>query len=182
MKRRAKRYQHPTLFISGNVAHRVPLFQLWPRANAIFIQTLDFYRRKYRFLLHGYVVMPDHYHLLLTVQPGTSLVDLLRDFKSYVGKETVRGLRRANHTKVLERFHLSTPVRRRKDLRYHVLQSDNDIVEVFSPAILRRKLQYMHANPVKKGLVAQIADWKYSSWRAYESGEPSPLAVDRIEF
>ena len=49
MRRRSKRYEYPTLFISGNIAHRIPLFTLCPEANEIFLANLNFYRRKYEF-------------------------------------------------------------------------------------------------------------------------------------
>ena len=181
MKRRRKNYEHLTLFITGNVAHRVPLFRLWPEANKIFIDNLDFYRRKYGFLVYGYVVMPDHYHLLVALKPGTSLNNLLRDFKSFVGRQIVEGLDQSRRTDLLERFRVNVQPRRRKDAQHQVLQYDNDIVEVFTPRILRGKLQYMHNNPVKKGLVGQPSEWKYSSWRAYELGAEVPIRIDKFD-
>lgn len=179
MRRRSKRYEHPTLFISGNVARRVPLFRLWPEANEIFLGNLIFYRKKYGFLLRGYVLMPDHY--LLTLKPGTSLVSLLRDFKSFVGKQIVNRLQVSDRFDLLQRFRIGVPPRRRKDPQYRILQADNNIVEVFTPEILRGKLQYMHNNPVKKGLVGQPGEWEYSSWGTYELGEETPVRIDRVD-
>jgi putative transposase len=180
MRRRSKCYEHPTLFISGSVVGRVSLFRQWPKANESFTDSLDFCRNKYGFRLHGYVLMPDHYHLLLTLKAGTSLSDLLRDFKSYVGKTIVEHLRESGEVALLKAFRIATHPRRRKDPRYHVLQADNDIVEVLTERILHGKLEYMHNNPVKKGLVAQPGDWRYSSWRAYELREETPLRIDKI--
>jgi REP element-mobilizing transposase RayT len=180
MRRRHKRYEHATLFISGNVSHRVPLFRVWPKANEIFLENLEFYRNKYGFQLRGYVLMPDHYHLLVTLKEGTSLANLLRDFKSSVGKQVVEGLSQSQRTELLERFRLPSSPRRRKDARYRVLQYDNYIVEVFTPRILCGKLEYMHSNPVKKGLTERPGDWEYSSWSAYELDKQAPLRVDRF--
>ena len=44
----------------------------------------------------------------------------------------------------------------------------------------RDKLDYMHNNPVKGGLVAQPGDWPWSSWRFYYLGDRSILALDRM--
>lgn len=181
MKRRSKHYQHPTLFISGNVARRIPLFRLWPEANKIFTDNFDFYRGKYGFQLRGYVLMPDHYHLLVTLKSGTALTALLRDFKSSVGRQIVDSLKRSNQTELLERFRLHAAPRRRKDPHHQILQYDNDIVEVFTPRILLGKLRYMHNNPVTKGLVVQPGEWEYSSWCAYELGQENPIRIDRID-
>lgn len=180
MKRRGKIYEHPTLFVSGNVARRVPLFRLFPQANEIFLSNLDFYRKKYSFLLHGYVLMPDHYHLLMTVRPATSMVDLLRDFKSFVGKQVVDSLKEVGPHGLLKRFKLAAPPRRHKDPSYGVLQYDNDIIEVFTPSVVRGKLEYMHNNPVKQGLVSRPGEWEYSSFLAYVKGSRTPIRIDKI--
>ncbi len=181
MKRRSKQYEHSTLFISGNVSNRVPLFTLFPEANQVFLSTLEFCRQKYGFALHGFVIMPDHYHLLVTVKPGTSLPSLLRDFKSFVGKTVVERLARAGCNTLLERFRLAQPLRRRKDPAYRVLQYDNDVLEVYSPRVAWDKIEYMHANPVKKGLARTPSEWHYSSWGAYSQGGQTSIPVDRIE-
>ena len=43
------------------------------------------------------------------------------------------------------------------------------------------KLNYMHANPVKRGLVKMPGDWPWSSWRFYNLGDDSLLAMDYVE-
>lgn len=180
MKRRSKRYEHPTLFISGNVSRRIPFFTLFPEANPIFLSTLAFCRKKYGLALHGFVIMPDHYHLLITVKPGTSVSALLRDFKSYVGKSIVEKLAQTGRRELRERFRLAKERQRPKDALYRVLQYDNDIVEISTPSLLRSKLGYMHANPVKKGLARNPSEWQYSSWGAYSKTGRTPIHIDRI--
>ena len=44
----------------------------------------------------------------------------------------------------------------------------------------REKLNYMHNNPVKRGLVKQPGDWPWSSWRFYFLHDLSLLAMDRV--
>lgn len=180
MKRRGKKFEHHTLFVSGAVSGRVPLFQYFLEANEIFLTNLDFYRSKYGYQLRGYVIMPDHYHLLLTVQPGTSLPDLLRDFKSQVGRQVLDRLKSAGKLSLLRRFQLQSPPKRTKDPRHRILQYDNDIVEVFTREICRGKLRYMHNNPVAKGLVSAPSDWPYSSWKVYHAEVDAPIQVDKI--
>ena len=180
MKRRGKRFAHSTLFISGAVAERIPLFRIFPQANEVLLANLDFYRDKYGYSLRGYVIMPDHYHLLLSVRAGTSLPDLLRDFKSQVGRQILRGLRHSGKESLMKRFELSKPRKRNKDPHHRVLQHDNDVVEFFTREIYLGKLRYMHDNPVKKGLAAHPQGWPYSSWRAYHTGEDGPIRIDKL--
>jgi hypothetical protein len=42
------------------------------------------------------------------------------------------------------------------------------------------KLNYMHDNPVKRGLVKQPGDWPWSSWRFYFLNDASLLATDTV--
>jgi putative transposase len=44
----------------------------------------------------------------------------------------------------------------------------------------QEKLNYMHNNPVKRGLVKQPGDWPWSSWRFYFLHDLSLLAMDRV--
>ena len=87
MRRRHKSSEYPVHLISGYVRYRVPLFELRPDIARLFMEALCFYRRKYGLQIFGYVVMPDHYHLLLGFPPVLRISNFLRDFKSYVGKQ-----------------------------------------------------------------------------------------------
>jgi putative transposase len=49
---------------------------------------------------------------------------------------------------------------------------------VWSSDKVREKLEYMHANPVKRELVEHPKDWPWSSWSHYENGEEGLIAID----
>jgi putative transposase len=53
-------------------------------------------------------------------------------------------------------------------------------MNVWSEKKIQEKLNYMHNNPVKRGLVAQPGDWPWSSWRYYYLDDSSVLAMDRL--
>ena len=169
MKRRDKSANHGWLFITGAAYRRVPLF--WkPEYCEIFLENLSFYRRKYHFDVLGYVLLPDHNHLLLAVPEEVPLQDLLRDFKSQVGRQVVDTLRRNGEKDLLQRLAVKK-VRRRKDARFRVLQGDNYIRRIFSEKFFRQKLEYIHLNPVREGLADSLVDYLYSSARWYEGAE-----------
>ena len=44
---------------------------------------------------------------------------------------------------------------------------------------LHQKIAYMHANPVRRGLVEDLGDWPWSSWRAWEYGTDDPIGLDK---
>jgi hypothetical protein len=53
-------------------------------------------------------------------------------------------------------------------------------MNVWSEKKIQEKLNYMHNNPVKRGLVAQPGDWPWSSWRYHYLDDSTVLAMDRL--
>ncbi len=178
MRRRHKSSEYPVHFISGYVRYRVPLFELRPDIARLFVEALCFYRRKYGLQIFGFVVMPDHYHLLLGFPPVLRISNFLRDFKSYVGKQVVERLQAEGAFTLLDRFRNSRSRKRFRDPKYRVLQPDNDDRVIYSEKFFRQKLDYIHSNPVKKGLVPIAAEYPWSSCRSYLTGEEHPIRVD----
>lgn len=165
MKRRDKSAHSGWLFITGATHHRLPLFSRREFCE-MFLENLRFYREKYGFDVLGYALLPDHYHLLLVVPEQVPLSNLLRDFKSQVGRQIVDVLKQKGQTRLLERL-AAGRVRRRKDARFRVLQADNYIKRIFSQKLFRQKLAYIHANPVREGLAKNVLDYPYSSAKWY---------------
>ncbi len=134
MRRREKSADRGWLFITGATYRRIPLFREREHCE-IFLENLRFYRKKYRFDVSGYALLPDHYHLLLRMPEEVALPGLLRDFKSAVGRQVIDALKRNNQDRLLERLLVPRLPRRRKDARFRVLQADNYVKRVFSAGI-----------------------------------------------
>ncbi|MFQ5663375.1 MAG: transposase [Terriglobia bacterium] len=172
MRRRDKSGDRGWLFITGATYRRLPLFQVREYCG-IFLENLRFYRKKYGFDVAGYVLLPDHYHLLLAMPTEVALPVMLRDFKSAVGKQVVEALKKNGQEQLLRGLSLPGVPRRRKDARFRVLQADNYIKRVFTEKFLQQKLDYIHTNPVREGLVQKPLEYPYSSarWYAGKEGE-----------
>jgi len=168
------------LFVSATTHRRLPLFRYRP-ACEIFVQNLEFYRRKYGFRLHAYVLMPNHFHLLVDFPPNSSLVDFLRDFKSVVGLRIVQWAKGENLIKLLSHLAVSRVPRRRKDARHAVWQRDSHLTPLLSERIIRQKLRYIHENPVRAGLVAAPEDYPYSSARVYAGRGETGVKIDLLD-
>ena len=52
-------------------------------------------------------------------------------------------------------------------------------MNIWSDKKMLEKLDYMHNNPVERGLVSHVGDWPWSSWRFYYLGDDSMIAMDR---
>jgi REP-associated tyrosine transposase len=136
----------------------------------IVIQILGEVRAGFKFALIGYVVMPDHIHLLISEPPGSTPAKVMQVFKQRVSRK-LRGKKRNTGRQLRFPFpgESSLPLRFWQR-RYHDFN-------VYSRHKLREKLDYMHANPVEAKLAKHPQDWPWSSWSAYV-GQPSVLPID----
>ena len=174
-----KKFRAGTVFLTANTYKRIPLFREAVLCKAFF-RELDFYRAKYEFKLHAYALIPDHFHLLIRFPPDRNLGDLLRDFKSALGKFIVDWAKTHGRQRLLARLKLPHPPARRKDASYRALQENSHVKLVDSSAMFKQKLDYVHANPLREGLVEKAIDYPYSSLRNYELGEGF-IAIDPPE-
>jgi putative transposase len=119
----------------------------------VFERSLEQARRKYGFCVIGYVVMPEHVHLLLTEPDQSTLAAALQALKQSVSQQLI-----GHHG--------------------HFWQARYYDFNVFSTAKRIEKLKYIHRNPVKRGLVEKPEDWPWSSYRSYSLHEQGLVAVE----
>jgi putative transposase len=119
-------------------------------ARDLFERSLETMRVRYAFLVIGHVVMPEHVHLLLSEPSDGVLAVALKALK------------------------LSVAVQRRERPFWQARYYD---FNVFTDRKRVEKLRYIHRNPVTRGLVAQAADWRWSSFRRYWTGERGVVEI-----
>ena len=130
------------------------------------------------FAVWAYVFMPDHAHLLICPrQPDYNISEILRSIKNPVSRAALSWLRE-NSPDWLNRVRMQ----RGKRVEYHFWQSgggyDRNVDE---PRTLRSMIEYIHLNPVRKGLVTKAADWNWSSAAWFQTSVPRcPLVPNRI--
>ncbi len=153
-----KRYQQSkqSHFVTFSCYRRQPRLRD-DRLCGLFVECLERARRKYRFRVYGYVVMPEHVHLLVSEPELGVLAKAVQALKISVARRAMSyGAERA------------TPLWQK---RYydHNLRNYESFVE---------KLRYIHRNPVKRGLVERPEDWRWSSFRHYATAEIGPLEIE----
>jgi len=167
-------------FITTSTYRRTPLF-LSDRFRGCFVQRLEEVRQEWHFLLIGWVLMPEHFHLLIKPEPADTTPLILKGLKEESAKRIIRTLRpNLQHPwcrNMLTRLRLPSTVHDQS--RYRLWQRRYYPFNVFSEAKIQEKLTYRHNNPVKRGLVSSPADWPWSSWRFYFLPDASILSMDR---
>lgn len=154
----------------------MPIFKE-PQPCSLFFKEIDFYRGKFGFELYAYVLMPDHFHLLLFFPPNRDFAAFLRDFKSAVARLLIDWAEENGRVRLLKRMQLPQWPKRHRDSRYAVFQANSFVRRVTSASMFKQKLEYIHANPVRERLVARPIDYPYSSLRNYALRE-GPVQID----
>jgi REP-associated tyrosine transposase len=132
-------------------------------------------REQYWFMLIGYVLMPEHVHLLVSEPKKGIASKVVQAWKQRVSR-AMRGKRRRSSPVQLS---LKFPnelgaLRRFGQKRFYDFN-------VWSETKLREKLEYMHANPVQRQLVEHPREWPWSSWGVYMNGESGLVKIDPVE-
>jgi putative transposase len=161
-------------FITFSCYRRLPLLKT-VRARDIFVQELARVRNELKFRLIGYVVMPEHVHLLLSEPPQGTPSTVLHKLKQRVARK-LRTRRRA-----VAGGQLRLPFEDRGGPLRAFWQARFYDFNVFSKGKKTEKLNYMHANPLIRGLVKHPKDWPWSSWSFYGKGEAGLVGIDLEE-
>ena len=163
---------HPGRITTFSCYRRLPLLGT-VQARHLFVQALGKIRERYKFLLVGYVVMPNHVHLLISEPPEATPSLILKVLKQRVSRDLRKRGRRAPAGQLCLAFPKEGEgVPRFWQPRFYDFN-------VWSRKKLREKLEYMHANPVTGKLVDHPKDWPWSSWSCYATGE-GILKIDPV--
>ena len=151
-------------FITCTVIDWLPIFAD-ERFVQIIIDSLSFTQSTHRFKLIAYVIMRDHLHLI--VSSAGNLSEEVRSFKSFTARQIIDVLGKSEGHPVLKCLHTSKK-RHKKGSDYQVWQEGSHPELIQGYEMMRQKIQYIHANPVRAGLVENPIDWPYSSAGVYE--------------
>jgi putative transposase len=158
-------------FITFSCYRRLPLLKT-VRARDVFVKELGRVRDEMGFHLLGYVVMPEHVHLLMSEPPRGTPSTVLHRLKLRVARK----LRKRRKPVCAGQMRLpfsetEEPLRAFWQARFYDFN-------VYSEGKKKEKLNYMHANPVIRGLVKHPRDWRWSSWGFYYRGAAGSSAID----
>jgi putative transposase len=142
-----------------------------PRARDLLLEVMEQIRQRHQFVVDGYVIMPEHVHLLFTEPERGNPSLVLAASKQTFAHRLLRELRANTGAKTEALW--NTPV-----AVGHVWQRRFYDFVVFTEKKRVEKLRYMHCNPVQRGLVLTPEEWLWSSFRHYAYGEPGPVLVN----
>lgn len=170
-------------FLTFSCDHRQPKFNS-PEICDLFLDCLEAMRLRFAMRIYGYVIMPEHVHLLVSEPDQGTLADGMHFLKLSFAKRLkavvpdptvpalmvpqVRGRPLAANLGLGQMDQTPTHFWQKRYYDRNVRDEDEFTV----------KLRYLHRNPVTRGLVKYPADWKWTSFRHYALRENGPVEIE----
>lgn len=161
------RDQSKTHFITATVVDWVDVFSRKAYRDCI-IESLEFCIKNKGMILYGFVIMSNHIHLIIQ-SDNSKLSDLIRDFKKFTAKTILHKIETEPESRadwILKRFEFACKSHSRNE-KYQFWQYGNHPEKIFSEKFFWSKLDYIHLNPVRVGIVAKASHYVYSSASNY---------------
>ncbi len=171
-------------FLTFSCYRRRPLFRNEAHCD-LFLEILDRVRRRYCFVVLGYVVMPEHVHLLVSEPQRETLstviqalkLGVVRSMRCSSGSVVAKGPRSRNNGETW-----GTPVSGIPIHPGRFWQARFYDFNVWTERKRIEKLRYIHRNPVERGLVSSPEQWRWSSFRWYLCGEAGPVPINDTDI
>ena len=164
-------------FVTLTVVRWYPVFVSGPFFK-ILIDALNYMRCNRGLQIHAYVVMPTHIHLIVTAIHD-NLSDIVRDYKRYTAREILHQAKEDGNKLLSWIFANSS---RDANAKAKVWQDEFHPEVIYTREFFLQKADYMHRNPIRKGLAADATSYYYSSAAAFDRGEMGPLEVDWLDW
>jgi putative transposase len=120
-------------------------------------------------LLHCWCIMSNHLHLIASAK-NHDLSDVLRDFKKFTSKKLIAAIEdnpKESRKGWMLRIFREQGEKNTRNKEYQFWRQENRPQELYSPAFIFQKMNYIHNNPVEAGIVEKPEHYLYSSAKDY---------------
>ncbi|MFZ1750492.1 MAG: transposase [Saprospiraceae bacterium] len=139
----------------------------------IIVESMKYCQIEKGLIIYAYVIMSNHIHCIWQT-PNGSLSNAVRDFKKFTAAMIIKqsllekGESRSDWLRIVMDYHAKF---NKNNSNYQLWQNGNRPIELESPKFLYQKLNYIHLNPVRAGIVNEPEHYIYSSASNYLSGK-----------
>lgn len=163
----------------------------------ILLKNIDYYRKLHQFKLYGFVIMPDHIHLMIepplkadgmkpsaereTLEPSAEreseefAINSLRSGDGFTPSPiqiVMHDIKGRTAMEIKEKFNIES----------RIWQKSFYDVQIYSERFFNQKLTYIHNNPLRAGLVSNLDDYPWSSYQNYYLNNHSLIKIDYLEI
>ena len=164
-------------FVPLTIVRWYPVFVSGPYFKIV-LDSLNYLRGNRGVLLHAYVIMPTHLHAIVTAT-SDDLSEVIRDFKRFTARSIEKQAEEDGNRLLTWLFKNSCRDARAKS---KVWQDEFHPEVVHTRDFFMQKADYIHANPVRKGLGYDPSHYYYSSATAFDRAEMEPLEIDWVDW
>ena len=171
------RDQSATHFLTFSIMGWIDIFSRQVYRDII-LDSFTFCRQKKSLEIGAYVIMSNHIHTIWTARLN-NLSDIIRDFKTYTSKAITRSINTEPESRRDWLNYMFSYYAQHKaaNTYFKVWTNNNHPEEIYSPDFMHTKLNYIHENPVRAGLVFKAEDYVYSSAGDY-AGRKGLIDID----
>ncbi|MGC3988084.1 MAG: transposase [Chthoniobacteraceae bacterium] len=165
---------HAPHFITATIVEWLPVFTT-PGCCDILIRSLKYCREHKALRIHGWVIMENHFHAVLS---GPDLAATLESLKRFTAHEIIPQLGSEGRKWLLNQLAHYRAGHKKATREHQVWQEGSHPQAILTDETMRQKLDYLHNNPVKRGWVASQEHWRYSSAHEWLPGAVPVLQCD----
>jgi len=162
-------------FITSTIVEWIPVFTGKPYFD-LMIQSFTFCQKEKGLQLYSYVILDNHFHLIVA---GPNLGRAITDMKKFTARKIIDRLQQDRKGWLLNQLAYYKKRHKTKS-NYQVWQEGYHPQLIVSTEMLTQKIEYIHNNPVKRGLVAAPEYWLHSSARNFLLGDHSVIHLDPL--
>ena len=148
----------------------------------IFVQSLKYCQENKGLKLHAWVIMTNHVHLIIS-SDTYKLEHIVRDLKKYTSKQIIKAIEE-NQIESRKEWMLNifnfVGSQNNNNKVYQFWKQDYHPIELDTAEKLSQRLDYLHNNPVRSGLVWEAWHYKYSSAIDYNTNEKGLITIDHL--
>lgn len=175
--------QYATYFVTCTTVGWVDLFTR-KECVEIVLDSLDFCQRNKGMVINAYVIMSNHIHMIVYAREnGPGLSSIIRDFKRFTSNQMIKWIKhsrkesRRDWMKVVMAYHAKY---NKNNEKFQFWQQYNHPTVCTNSKFTWQKLNYIHLNPVKAGIVENPVDYLWSSARNYAEYDECRIEVELI--
>jgi REP element-mobilizing transposase RayT len=162
-------------FITATIVEWLPVFTSTACCD-ILVRSLTYCRAHTGLKIHGWVILDTHFHAILA---SPDLAHTIGNLKKFTAREILVQVREEGRDWLINQLAYYRAAHKTRS-QHQVWQEGSHPQAIATDAMMRQKLEYLHNNPVKRGLVASPEHWRYSSAPRMARRSATGLALRRV--
>jgi len=135
-------------------------------------------------LLNAWIIMSNHVHLIGSAKIDFTISDILRDLKKFTSKQIFNAIKaspKESRKEWMVYMFERAGKRNSNNKVFQFWQQDNHPIELSNPGMLKQKMDYLHENPVRAGIVFEPQHYVYSSAVDYCTNQKGSIVIEHLK-